>query len=121
MPPEAVAPGSEAHDAPLPAPVRRRVALAAERAAEVDLLLSAVLNALDLDEPAGEGAGPDLDPQAANWRGRLQCLRADLAVPLWRALEKMRHRVNGQDRTPAGDGRRSGRARSGGGAAANSP
>ena len=104
----------------LPAPVRRRIALAAERAAEVDALLTAALDLVAGREGRAEAATGDLDPGAANWHGQLQCLRADLAVPLWRALEEMRHRMNGQDRMPVGGGHDSGRDRTGEGAAANS-
>lgn len=73
---------------PLPEPARRRLALAFERAGEVEALMAAALAALGLDAAPAD-AERAVDPRAANWRGQLEALREDLAAPLRRRLQDL--------------------------------
>lgn len=69
----------------LPPAARRAIAIASDRAGDVEALLNEAVEALAGEESEIE----DLSPRAANWRGRLEGLRADLAAPLCRLLGKL--------------------------------
>jgi hypothetical protein len=92
----------------LPPAGRRSIALAAERAVEVEDLLAAAIAVLGAGGEGDDGGAGELDPGAANWRGRLECVRADLAAPLRRALAELRRELFDGDRVRAG--RRPGRS-----------